>query len=427
MIERIGEYELHKHIGGGGMADVYAGFRPGELGPEVCAIKVMRPQHADFRALFLREGQVAMQLNHCHIVNVFHAGEHRGRLFLVMDLVDGISLDHFLSHVRTRQPSRPNLDEAAYIARCLLFAVLYVHTAAVGDINQRIVHRDVSPQNVMISSSGEVKLTDFGIARTLEGPGTGRIYGKLAYMAPEQYQGKPVQQSDLFAVGAILYELVTGQRLRPPGLSRAELHEVILRGTIPALPPEVPREIRETIMGLLDPDPTRRIQSAKDALVLLGEYKTPGHEFLGLAELYEGYVGKRRSWYTDLHRQAQEAAEATTKERPWTPPGPGTRGGAGSHPAAKGHAPPGQSPRRSKPRRGKAWAAVARAKAAKKAARAARDDAEAPMCGRSWAPAQGYEVAAEGQPKSDDAPAFDEVTTVPWGHRPDDPSPEVHS
>ncbi|MEM9463455.1 MAG: serine/threonine-protein kinase [Myxococcota bacterium] len=308
MGEQFGEYELRCQIGSGGMANIWAARRPTETGLVNCAIKLIRSDSAEdpgLRELFLREGKLAMRMSHGNLIGVSDVGEHDGRLYMVMDLVDGVSLDRFLDRVRSWHPDRPNLDEAVFITRELLRALHYVHTDAINEVNQRVVHRDVSPQNVMVTSAGEIKLADFGVARVMDGHGTDRVCGKLAYMPREQYQGNPVQQSDLFAVGAILYEMLTGHWLRPQTPSRAALHEAIMNGGVPELPPGLPPEVREVLAGLLEPEPTRRIQSAKAALRLLGNWLSRGDIGLDIEELYLDCVDSRHSWYTDLTAQAQ--------------------------------------------------------------------------------------------------------------------------
>ena len=309
MTERFGNYELHRRIGGGGMADVYAARRMTASGEMVCALKVIRPQaeHNDsYRRLFLSEGELAMKLRHGTVVPVFDVGEHAGSLYMAMELIDGVSLDRFLELVRARAPHRPNIAEAVYVVRRVLRALHYVHTFSINEVNRRIVHRDVSPQNVMVTSSGEVKLADFGIARAVDGRTTTRVYGKLAYMPKEQYLGNPVQQSDLFATGAILYELLTGRRLRERCRNQHEFHDVIMDGWLPELPRGLPSEVYETLAGLLEVDPARRTPSAKHALRLLGSSPRTGDVQLDIEELYLTHVDSRHSWYTELTAQAKE-------------------------------------------------------------------------------------------------------------------------
>ena len=367
MTEHFGDYELHRRIGGGGMADVWAAKRRTASGEMACALKVIRDPahgHERYHELFLREGEVAMKLQHGNVVSVFDVGEHDGRLYIAMELVDGVSLDRFLGLARARDPLRPNLAEAVYITREILRALHYVHGFEINEVNQRIVHRDVSPQNVLVTSGGEIKLTDFGIARWLDGHTTNRIYGKLAYMPREQYMGSPVQQSDLYAAGAIFYEALTGRKLRAACRSEHEYHAAIMSGELPPLPKRLPSVVYETLTGLLEADPVKRLPSAKIALRALGNFVTgAGDVQLDVEELYLASVDSRHSWYTELTAQAQ---------------------------------PPTDSPRRP------ADKTKSRARPRKKAAaRPEVDSGPAPQA-RPWEQGQLHDAA------------IDDVTTVPW-------------
>ncbi len=385
MIKRFGNYELHRQIGCGGMADVWAARRLTKSGHMACALKVIRQVGADnaiHRELFLKEGELAIKLRHGNVVPVFDVGEHEGSLYMAMELIDGVSLDRFLERVRARQPDRPNLAEAVYVARQVLRALHYVHTFAIGEVNQRIVHRDVSPQNIMVTSSGEIKLADFGIARMVDGRTTNRLYGKVAFMPREQYLGSPVQQSDLFAVGAVFYEVLTGRRLRQDCSSQAEFHEAIMEGVLPELPEGLPSEVHETLVGLLEVDPARRMQSAKHVLRLLGSLTRSGDTQLDVEDLYLSSVNSRHSWYTELTAQARGSADDSG----------GTTDGRSAHQGTQRRPrpsePPGPQP-------------------------AAEVETEAPLVGRSWESAKRHDAA------------MDDATTVPWLRAPSSDDSEV--
>ena len=378
MTERFGNYELHQRIGGGGMADVYAAKRMTASGAMACALKLIRPQDThddDYRELFLHEGELTMKLRHGNLVPVFDVGEHEGRLYMAMELIDGVPLDRFLELVRARDPKRPNLAEAVYVTRNVLRALHFVHTFTIGEVNRRIVHRDVSPQNVMVTSSGEVKLADFGIARMVDGHTTAKVYGKLGYMPREQYMGNPVQQSDLFATGVIFYELLTGRRLREGCRTQKDFHEAIMEGRLPELPRGLPSEVYETLAGLLEVEPSRRTQSAKDGLRLLGSRARSGDTQLDLEDLYLAHVDSRHSWYTELTEQAEEPPERERERR-----------------AVRKRK---KTVRQPPPRR------------AARTDDAVGNETAAPAPGRPWEHAQGHDVA------------IDDVTTMPW-RRPTD-------
>ncbi|MCA9713006.1 MAG: protein kinase, partial [Myxococcales bacterium] len=174
-----------------------------------------------------------------------------------------------------------------------------------------------------VTSSGEIKLTDFGIARMVDGRTTGRIYGKLNYMPREQFQGDPVPASDLFALGAVFYELIAGQRFRSGCTSEEEHREAILAGMMPALDLALPPEIETALRELLDVDLEHRAQSAKAVLNVVGSWSGARNMGLALEELYLDCVDSRHSWYTAVTAQAQpEPACAAEEPRLEAPPKP---------------------------------------------------------------------------------------------------------
>lgn len=308
MVIRFGDYCLHKQIGRGGMAEVWAARRLTASGEKACAVKRIHLTEAtdtEHRDLFLKEGALAMMLRHGNVVPVFDVGEQDGTLYMDMELVDGVTLDRFMKHVRRRYGERPKLEELVHIVSEVLRALHYVHTFTIGEVNQHIVHRDVSPQNILVTSNGEIKLTDFGIARMVDGRTTGRIYGKLNYMPREQYEGNPLPASDLFAVGAVFYELLSGRRFRAGCTTEREHKQAIMDGVVPVLERALPPEIEEVLAWLLNPDPAERAQSAKAVLNVLGAWEGARHMQLELEELYLDCVDSRHSWYTTATEMAQ--------------------------------------------------------------------------------------------------------------------------
>src|ERR671919_177242 len=199
-----GRYRLEAQIGAGGMSTVYRAF-DAVLERRV-AIKLMHREIAtdsDQLERFRREARAVAQLSHPHIVGVIDAGEYEGRPYIVFEYVEGETLKE-----RIRRMGRLPMDEAIAYAIEIARALGCAHS-------HHIVHRDVKPQNVLIDEEGSAKVTDFGIARTLDQEGLtadGRVLGTTDYVSPEQALGHAVTgQSDLYSLGIVLFEMLTGQ------------------------------------------------------------------------------------------------------------------------------------------------------------------------------------------------------------------------
>ena len=204
-----GRYELQRRIGRGGMAEV---FRARDrLLDRLVAVKILFPEFAtdpSFVERFRREAQSAANLNHPNIVGVYDWGKERGTYYIVMEYVDGRSVSDMLRADGPLQPKR-----AASIAADVAGALGFAH-------RKGVVHRDVKPGNVLITTTGEIKVADFGIARAMTASSdenltqTGSVMGTATYFSPEQAQGKPVDpRSDVYSLGVVLFEMVSG---KPP-------------------------------------------------------------------------------------------------------------------------------------------------------------------------------------------------------------------
>jgi hypothetical protein len=216
----FGDYQLEQLIGRGGMAEVWRARRRGPSGfARAMALKCILPAFAEeprFVELFLAEARLCGRLSHPNVVSVYEAGVIDGRYFLAMELVHGRDLGAL---VRARAGALPAGLAATVIAEACR-GLAYAH--ALTDDNGAplgIVHRDVTPSNIMVDFTGTTRLLDFGIAKALaEGEGTrgGRVSGKLGYHAPEQLSGLSLDHRiDLFAAGVVLHEILTGRRLFP--------------------------------------------------------------------------------------------------------------------------------------------------------------------------------------------------------------------
>jgi serine/threonine protein kinase len=253
---KFGKYHLLGPLAQGGMGALYLAVA-GDRGLErLMVIKTVLPHLADaeYVARFRDEAKVVVKLSHGNLIPVFDAGLVGGELFLAMDFVEGRDLRAVWNRCAKKQVAFP-IDVAVYIAKELCRGLGYAHSFP--DLN--LVHRDVSPPNVLVSYTGEVKLTDFGLASStlkLEKTAPGIIYGKVAYMSPEQARGEKLDgRSDMYAAAIVLWELLTGRQLFPPGkdqpqdlLTRAKNPEV-MRPSKRA--PRVPIELDEICVKAL--------------------------------------------------------------------------------------------------------------------------------------------------------------------------------
>ncbi|HZJ65067.1 MAG TPA: serine/threonine-protein kinase, partial [Kofleriaceae bacterium] len=215
---KFGKYHLLGPLAQGGMGALYLAVG-GDRGLErLMVIKTVLPHLADaeYVARFRDEAKVVIKLSHGNLIPVFDAGLVGGELFLAMDFVEGRDLRAVWNRCAKKQVAFP-IDVAVYIVKELCRGLAYAH--AFPDLH--LVHRDISPPNVLVSYSGEVKLTDFGLASStlkLEKTAPGIIYGKVAYMSPEQARGEKLDgRSDMYAAAIVLWELLTGRQLFPPG------------------------------------------------------------------------------------------------------------------------------------------------------------------------------------------------------------------
>ncbi|MCC6747210.1 MAG: serine/threonine protein kinase [Deltaproteobacteria bacterium] len=270
-LERLGKYHLLSSIGQGGMGSVYRARLDGPAqASKKVALKLIHPhlnQERDFVQMFVNEMRVAMALAHRNIVQTFDAGQDDDRYYLVMELVEGASLRLLLNRVRELRRPMP-LPIALFVASEVCAALEYAHALRAEVSGQRtsVIHRDVSPSNILLSEQGDVKLTDFGVARAAGRLGTSvahLIKGKLAYMAPEQAHGQVDARGDLFSLGAVLYEMVCGEPMR------REVDLASVRLGAPAAPPrrvrpELSASLETLILRCVATDPAQRPASAAE-------------------------------------------------------------------------------------------------------------------------------------------------------------------
>src|SRR3954465_5424266 len=216
-------YKVTERIDAGGMAEVYRGIAESAVGglKKAIAIKRILPsltKNKKFVSMFLDEARVSMHLQHANVVGVFDIGMADTAYFIVMEYVDGANLKTILESLR-RQGKRMSVQHTLYLIMEVCKGLQYAHDLVDPETGTEmgIVHRDISPPNILISKRGEVKLVDFGLAKAtsqLESTDPGVVKGKFSYLSPEAAAGLEVDhRADIFATGVILYELLTGRRL----------------------------------------------------------------------------------------------------------------------------------------------------------------------------------------------------------------------
>lgn len=281
MSTAFGRYQLEHRIGIGGMGEVFAAKVTGAEGFErPCAIKVILPELCDdpeFRKMFVDEAKISMFLQHANIVQVLDLGEIGGRYYLAMEYVEGPSLSRMQKLIAKRGQFLP-VPLAVFTLIELLKGLDYAHKAR--DRSGQplsIVHRDVTPQNVLVSMAGEVKLSDFGIARATtrnQRTQTGIVRGKLYYIAPEQLEsGTAVGPwTDVYAAGTLLYTLLLG-RNPLDGKSETEVMDRLRAlDPIAVADPRIPGGLYEAIQKSLEPNYRRRFQTAAEFQEALEEF-----------------------------------------------------------------------------------------------------------------------------------------------------------
>jgi len=283
MKQAFGSYLFQDRIGVGGMGEVYRATKRGAEGFEVeVAIKVILPHLAreeSFRRRFSREARVAASLRHPNIIQVNGFDIHNGTPFIEMELVKGRDLASLLKSLGKEKPL--TLEEAVFIIHETARGLAFAHSTPHADGSASgIIHRDLSPHNILISVEGEVKIADFGIARAAMAgtAASGTLMGKLAYMSPEQIDGlEPEAAGDLFSLGTIAYQLLSGihpfVRSGEAGTLRAV--QEARPEPLSTLAPDLPHEIATVVQSLLSRSPENRPESAMDVALAFQAFLQP--------------------------------------------------------------------------------------------------------------------------------------------------------
>ena len=283
--QEFGPYRIVRRLGVGGMAETFEAVRtgPGGFSQRVC-LKLVLPfyrDRRDFLELFEREARLAARLRHGNIVGVLDFGAIAGTSYMALELVDGVDLGTLID---TRPGARLRAEFVALLGHDLAAALEHAHDprrdGSDGSGGGAIVHRDISPSNVMISRSGEVLLTDFGVAKAVgQAPRPqSAVKGKVPYMSPEQLRAEPLDgRSDLFALGVVLFEALAGQRPYQGDHDPATIM-MILEGDRPPLAsfaPDAPPGLVDIVESLLAPNRDERPETAAALLELLEPYVPP--------------------------------------------------------------------------------------------------------------------------------------------------------
>ncbi|MEX1367090.1 MAG: serine/threonine-protein kinase [Nannocystaceae bacterium] len=308
----LGEYRTLEFIGRGGMGEVWLACKKGQTKP--CVLKILRPRLArdqEYRRRFFREAQIGASLRHGRIVPVLEYGEAKGHLYLVMEFIDGIDLAGF-GRALEEGGERIPIAAVGYVIGEVFEALRHAHDRTVAGKPRGVIHRDVTPRNVLISSEGEVFLTDFGIAR-YEADISGETFGTLQYMAPEQARGEACFESDIYGAAGVLHFMLTGEA------PRRVTNACELAASLGAPPPavgrsDVPEPLERLRVTGLVAEPERRIATADDALTIIDSWGGYRKATRVLAQLYRRYVGLPRSGMTKLEAAAKaERDEGKTR------------------------------------------------------------------------------------------------------------------
>ncbi len=345
----VGRYALYEEIAAGGMATVHFGRLLGPVGfSRTVAIKRLHPQFAkdpEFVSMFLDEARLAGRIRHPNVVPTLDVVATQGELFLVMDYVQGESLSRLIRATRERQQRIP----VRYVSSIITGALHGLHAAHEAKNERgeplRIVHRDISPQNVLVGSDGVARVLDFGVAKAagrMQTTREGQLKGKLAYMAPEQIGGEVTRQTDVYAAAIVLWEALTAQRLLS-GDNEGQILAKVLNGdhkAPSAIAPELSPELDAIVLKGLARHPADRYATAREFAIAL-------ERCAGLASSTEvgewvesmahGALMKRAEKIAEIESSSANIhpQELTTAHVPESlPSSPSGRSASGVHPTA---------------------------------------------------------------------------------------------
>jgi len=280
-LEKVGPYRLIRRIAQGGMAELYlAEYIRDDGFKRTVAIKKILPhlvENKDFVEMFIREARLAANLQHPNIVQIYDLIKLHNSSFIAMEYVDGKNLAQIMAH----EKKGLSVGLAMFLIQKISLGLYYSHTRTSEETGEplNIIHRDISPQNMLISFKGEVKISDFGISKARSEPSftqAGVIKGKLAYLSPEQALGKEIDhQADLYALGIIFYEILSGRRLYNFNNELEALSTLPKRVIQPviAVRTDIPPALSDIVMKCLEKDKLQRYSSGRQIYDDLAELK----------------------------------------------------------------------------------------------------------------------------------------------------------
>lgn len=272
-VEQFGKYILLEKLASGGMAEVYLSKSNGAVGVnKFVAIKRILPQYSDnqeFIEMFKEEAKITVNLNHGNVVSIYDFGIERHQFFLVMEYVEGRNLRQIITEMK-RTNTQFTVEQIVYMIKEVAAGLDHAHRCIDGTTGRplNITHRDMSPQNIMVSFEGEVKIIDFGIAKAetqIEATKAGTLKGKFGYMSPEQADGQGIDlRTDVFSLGIVMWELLANDRLFTSS-SEAAILRKIRECQVPSIRkinPSVPPELERIVNKALAKDKSLRYQTA---------------------------------------------------------------------------------------------------------------------------------------------------------------------
>ncbi len=271
--KQLGRYKIIEQLGSGGFGTVYLALDTW-LAQEV-AIKVPHNQKEELFDL-LKEARLQANLRHENIATLLTVDRQEGIFFMVIEYVKGSTLSEI---IKKRGPL--SVDESLYYLSQILRGVAFAH-------KHSVIHRDLRPSNILISEEGKVKITDFGTSVLLEGPYATTRIGSPPYMAPEHFEGRATYASDIYSVGCIAYEMLSGEvpirEVNPKDIYlRAREGDMI---PLHQANPAVPRDLSQIVMKALQPEPSARYKSAQEFLEVVEDFRRgstrPTLNFLGI-------------------------------------------------------------------------------------------------------------------------------------------------
>ncbi|WP_413585223.1 serine/threonine protein kinase [Bdellovibrio sp. HCB274] len=297
--KRIGPYQIIKRIAEGGMAEVHLGKSESRFGvSKLVAIKTTLPESTNaemFKEMFFKEIRVSANLNHQNIVKIYDFGESDSRAFMVMEYINGVTLRDLLSYHRDKEEPLET-QFVLYIVHQVALALAYAYQSVDPQTGSplRLIHRDISPHNILISFEGEVKIIDFGIAKGHSEEAmtqVGQMKGKVAYMSPEQVNGETLDnRTDIFSLGIVFWEMLANARFFG-GSTVGEVKKSIRMYDVMNLPTAVIKDRSAELLGVLPTmlhhDPRARAEDAGEVARQIGTLlstKHPDFSALALAE-----------------------------------------------------------------------------------------------------------------------------------------------